>query len=197
MKRKETGVPLNEAYRLVAFGPERAEFEDLAKHGYTHRFITVIGGRETAEDRLLNRGVGLKETFEQAIVNGLRNGELIATARDTRLPITSGRLRIPTEAWQIIELDFFREKGVADGHDILDLRIRYADPNHHSILFERAFEKWMRELADEHPERMLRDEVQRLAEPLFPGLPSRAFERVWKLAAPPEWRVGGRPKPPH
>ncbi len=79
--------PLDESYKLVAFGPERVEYDDLVARGYDYPVVWVLGPPETAKDRVHMRCRTLMVKFEQEILDGLRSGEFNATGRDTRRPL--------------------------------------------------------------------------------------------------------------
>jgi hypothetical protein len=112
-------LTLEEALRAKGDPAEVAELIGLEKEGHDgHQYFVALGAPETARERKARQYGKLRERLEAGLIAQLRDGLLVGTGRDPRLPVNAARVPLPPDRWHALELNF-EDSSVLDGEVVI------------------------------------------------------------------------------
>ncbi len=187
------GFPLREALKRYSEPEVWAQLEELREQGEAlevlraHHHGSMSGISEETFPYL-----GVEKRLVDSFLRELRDGLLIATGYDDRLPIRQKPAKIPAQLWRSLTPDFRDSTASGSGFTFAGILVQES-PKRRAVKAEEHCRTWLESIAKNATERPQKSCLREEALSRFPGLKDRAFDRAWSSAVPNSWKAKGRP----
>jgi len=161
------GLSLRDALQSYTAPAEWEEWERLKK---SVDGLVVVRGAGRAENRLAAAHKRHWDRMVRAFQEKLASGELVATAIETPMRADSGRIKVSTALWPVLDLDFRNSMARGDGVTFRDVLVATAEETaakYRPSDYGRAPQKGSGELwpgRPSFPKREIEKELKRRAE---------------------------------
>jgi hypothetical protein len=117
---EQVGLTLMEALKHYSKVDLWREYEDLQKY---RLIITWVDGPENPDEEKHWRLLHIEQQLQQELQNKLVRGELVASAYEYPVSVTSKRVEVPRDKWTFLEPDFNKSAATAAGLQLVEVRI--------------------------------------------------------------------------